>query len=66
MEMPSHASSSIELRLGSYRTNSEICIGRKFVDSIGECWYVTYVSNINIIYECQNKSLYGLLVNIWK
>ena len=64
--MTYRVSNSIELREGSYRINSEVCNGRKYVDSTGECWYDTYVSNMNIICEYQNKSRYGILVSIWR
>ena len=43
MEMTCHVSCSIELRIGSYGTNSEMCNDLKCIDSMGESYYGTYV-----------------------
>ena len=43
MEMTYHVTISIELRISLYGTNSEMCNKLKFVDTMCECYYGTYV-----------------------
>ena len=64
MEMTHHVSSSIELIIGSYGTNSDIRSEIKRIDSMGECVHAAYISNIMIICEYPNKPIYDLSVNI--
>ena len=66
MEMTHYVNSSIELKIGAYGIHSEMCNEHKCIDSMVECCYANYVSDIMIICECQNKPLYGLLVSVWK
>ena len=66
MEMTHYVSSSIELKIGSYGTNSKMRIDKKCIDSMGECCYANYVSDIMIICEYPNKPLYSLLVSVWR
>ena len=41
--------------------NRDICNELICTDHMDECCCATYVSNIVIVYEYRNKSLYGLL-----
>ena len=43
-------SSSIELRIATDGTNSEMCNKLNCIDRMGEYFYVTYDSNIMILY----------------
>ena len=64
MDMTHLVSSSIEISIASYGTNNEMCNGRNILDSMGECWYATYISNIMIICEYQSNPLYRQLVSL--
>ena len=66
MEMICYTSSSIDLMIASYSTDSEIYNKLICLDSVGECYYATYVSNIMIIYKYSNKPPYDILISIWK
>ena len=43
MEITHHVSSSVELATGVYGINSEIFDEQKFIDSMDDCDYGTYV-----------------------
>ena len=41
-----------------------MCNELKYIDSMGEYCYATYVSDITIIFEYPNKPLYDILVSV--